>query len=229
MTSRIVTLALLATWVAGCTAVVDAGSYRVATCEPLANTGCEAGQMCNADVITGLSMCVPEGTGALGTVCSSPTDCAPGSNCVLHALPDRGICLSYCVSDGDCSEQPGSIGCNSNPATGLGQCWQGCDPADPTSCGAGVACFAMGFVSACVSTGPQGRDALCGGLSFEDQCAPGFACLLNADGEFRCFTQCGPGLPACGGDESCTFALGEEIRPADPTEWGVCAVIGGGV
>ena len=219
-------LLLLAVLLGACTAVVDADSYRVegaGGCDPITNAGCGAGQACFALISTGERLCQPEGARATGMTCSAMGDCVQGATCFFFA-PERGLCLDYCRSDADCGRQPASIGCNLNDATGIGSCFQGCDPADPASCGSGVACFAMGTASACNTTGPTGLGQPCG-FTFEDACAPGLMCLANAEGVNACFAQCGPGLPACSGGQVCTFALGDTVRPAMPGEWGACATL----
>ncbi len=208
---------------AGCTAIVDAGSYSVGggTCDSVSGSGCDTGQACFTRIATGDAMCIDEGTRSSGRVCTGMGQCVSGATCIFFT-PDRGLCTDYCRTDGDCSDIPGSIGCNLNSDTGIGSCFQGCDPSDAASCGAGVACFAMGTAGACVATGPNGLDDPCG-FSYDDACQQGFVCLMNTEGANACFAQCGPGLPDCPSGQTCTFALGSEIRPAEAGEWGACS------
>jgi len=215
-------LALLSTAM-GCTAVVDAGSYSVFTCDPVTGEGCGEGRSCFALISTGEHECIFEGSRSTGSVCGAKGECVGGATCYFYT-PESGLCLDYCRGPADCTGQPDSIGCNLNEATGIGACYQGCDPADPGSCGAGVACFAMGTASLCNTTGPIGLLSPCG-FTFETACQPGFMCLTNNMGNDVCFVQCGPGLAGCGPEETCTYALGDDIRPAEAGEWGVCATL----
>ncbi len=208
----------------GCTAIVDAGSYSVGggeVCDTLSGSGCPDGQACFTSLSSGDQQCIPAGSVRSGMVCDAMDDCVRGATCIFHAR-DRGLCTDYCLSDDDCRDIEGSLGCNINSATDIGACFQGCDPSDPASCGAGVACYAMGTAGACFITGPAVLADPCG-LTYDDACAPGFVCLSNTEGENRCFAQCGPGLPACPEGETCKVVL-DTVRDAMAGEWGACSI-----
>jgi hypothetical protein len=209
----------------GCTAVVDAGSYEVQACDPFSNEGCEGGQSCFANVATNERFCTTAGTRGPGMLCSGGEDCEIGTTCVLYG-PDRGICSNYCTGPSDCASQPDDAGCNYFSSTGLGFCYQGCDPSDPAACGAGVACYAMGTDSRCRLTGTLGLLEPCEETDYDNSCAPGYVCVLNNMDETRCFEQCGPGLPDCGTERTCAVITGPgEGRAAGSGEWGVCAFL----
>jgi len=86
----------------------DAGS--ACGCNPVAQVGCEVGEKCTyvrpgANLIHGLTTCVPDGTVAFGRTCAhSPTtdvdDCARGGWCA-DDRDGTGVCREICVTGPD--------------------------------------------------------------------------------------------------------------------------------
>lgn len=83
-------------------------------CDPVRQTGCEAGTACYP---AGPTTCLPPGALEVGAECLGVADCAPGLSC--FAEPDAGaFCRRLCNGDGDCA--PGER-CDVGE-TGVGRC-----------------------------------------------------------------------------------------------------------
>ena len=73
--------------------------YADASCDPFAQTGCGAGQMCTRTPETGGPVvCTERGSGGLLSSCSRAEDCAPGLACT------SGLCAPLCDQVHPCSE-----------------------------------------------------------------------------------------------------------------------------
>ena len=94
-------------------------------CDPFVPS-CDAGEMCVLAMPPPPTTCVATGTGAAGTACLQPTDCAPGSQCagLAGASPEA----SYFSID------PVFL------SRGGGTCMILCRPGDDAGCGAGHVC-----------------------------------------------------------------------------------------
>jgi hypothetical protein len=85
-------------------------------CDPIAQTGCGAGEACYHDQESAslMSYCAMAGTKMVLAACVSDSECAPGFDCfsLFHN------CRKFCVTDADCP--------SATP-----QCVRGMTPADP--------------------------------------------------------------------------------------------------
>ena len=69
-------------------------------CDPVLNTGCDAGQACYFVGAQGDSSCSTPGTLAPGEECQGAQDCEPPALC-LSGTPN--ICVELCYETADCS------------------------------------------------------------------------------------------------------------------------------
>jgi hypothetical protein len=132
-------------------------------CDPVTGQGCDAEhQACIVTFLpsTGRFGTICESRSALspetpiGTACTSVTDCAPGSSCVVWDPPDprRRVCSRLCrMADGQgCDEdefcvnphlkQPNDQGDLVDVLTALGYCTRRCSPTNLNACPPGQAC-----------------------------------------------------------------------------------------
>lgn len=190
-------------------------------CNPVAQTGCSAGQKC-AWIETdgsggGATGCVPAGTAAVREACSvgapGPTtgydDCAAGLTCLGGAC--RAICgfeAGSCGADFTCAAYAGLFG------EGVGVCDPTCDPVRQVrhfdgaeACGSPdpsnptLGCFGapgMAFMCAPAPSTAVHREAPLGpasGGAFLNGCAPGYLPLLresSGSSEITCIALCDP-------------------------------------
>ncbi len=198
----------------------DAGTDPNA-CDPLANTGCGAGEKCAWKVEsldpppgTGLTTCVPDGTASVGDACSVAApgdggydDCVGGSWCV------GGVCAPICdtaagtCTGGVCRAYSGRF----TDRTGVGVCVPTCDPlaqdcADTThGCFLSVSDGAASCSSPSFSTTGQQGDA----CMYTNGCARGFGCHLPNAPTSATGVLCAYYCDAGGGSgPSCTDASG---------------------
>jgi hypothetical protein len=152
---------------------VDIGIDVYTACDPVAQTGCAAGERCTRVGLSGggaITTCAPEGTVPEGGTCWAPAvgadDCVAGTLCV------EGRCAATCASGASsCSCDTGAF--SDVPTAGV--CSQGCDLlaqdcANPTD-----ACYYIGGGATCAAPTP---DAGAPGepCSFVNQCVEGSVC-----------------------------------------------------
>jgi hypothetical protein len=137
--------------------------------------------------------CVPGGTGAPGTVCTTNADCQPGTQCFNYASTGCNVklCLRFCNTSADCAAfgagggGPGSFceGPVMCPAflTAYHTCTFNCDPRAAAAATRGGC--PMSFACVLVATGDQ-VDCACPEATRTKQ--EGEACTKAAD--------CAPGL-----------------------------------
>ncbi len=159
-------------------------------CDPIAETGCPAGQKCTmlttgtAPMLTARTTCVPDGgatttcttfDGAIGAY----DDCASGSFCLA------GECAAIC------SVTPDSCGSNAfcssfadlfTDREGVGLCQATCAPLAP-SCPGGEACY-LAAPSGTAQCAPTAGTPLAQGepCNYLNECRVGYACALPDGG-----------------------------------------------
>lgn len=85
-----------------------------ATCLPIEQTGCPAGQACywgikNAGTYTASLFCAPEGIVVLGATCTAVNDCVAGTTCWAREPNDirTAVCVPFCNTyDNVCPDFP---------------------------------------------------------------------------------------------------------------------------
>lgn len=91
-------------------------------CNPLTQTGCDAGEACR--VFTDLTMCHTAGSGTSGDRCATIVDCAAGFQC-LSAPPGTPACRRICDLAGgapSCEPSEGTCTMPSGSLEGIGFC-----------------------------------------------------------------------------------------------------------
>jgi len=79
-------------------------------CDPIAQTGCGAGEACYHDEeSTQLTYCAPVGTTPINGACVNDNSCAAGLDCTYPA--QFGKCRKFCTSNADCPGTPGMTQC----------------------------------------------------------------------------------------------------------------------
>lgn len=173
-------------------------------CNPLCNTGCDAGEAC---LFVDGWKCITPGDVEAGGECDGPTECKAGA-CAKADDAVAATCIAPCKSDADCPED----GVCNTSITGS-QPWKFCGMAPPPcdafiagSCPEGQACYLSGGSMTCLKEGTKLKGEDCSGSS--NDCAPGLTCLNygivkgcarmcstdpNADASFKCATLCGAG------------------------------------
>jgi len=228
-------------------AAVDAGPDPD-DCDPVADTGCAAGEKCSWKVestapMVGRTTCVPEGTVAVGGECTWAAadaggydDCVGGSWCVGgECRPACDATDDTCASGSVCSEYVGSFADREN----LGACEETCNLITQ-DCVDGEACYLDLSSGAALCSPPssgaesreQGDDC-----EFVNDCPLGYGCALNDDPVsptgLVCAYYCdaaGGGGPACTDTEGPGAGFGCEslqdlytgLPDSIPTAVGIC-------
>lgn len=173
----------------------EAADARLASCDPLAQTGCDAGEKCSAvwpaeDGGDAVTECQPDGALGAGEPCelvprpdgTRVDDCAAPLVC-----GPEGVCAAACEHRvrGSCGEEATCVAVNhlfEDVAVGrVGVCVPQCDPLDPAgSCTGDRGCYPF-FVTGeffCASPADGAAE-----LGFMDECQPQSApgtCFLNS-------------------------------------------------
>lgn len=178
----------------GNTACFAGGCDLVAQVCPTTTDSCTYVQFQDGGIGRG---CLPSGTGAEGSACSSPSACAKGLLCL------SGKCAKFCYRDSDCTganqlcatlvQVPGA---NEIPAA----CTtiNGCDPL-LQNCTTGEGCYLTTSGPVCA---PQGSVALNGTCTPLAVCTRGALCLVTSSGATsgtcKAFCNLDGGMPNCG-------------------------------
>ncbi|HEU5060991.1 MAG TPA: hypothetical protein VFU21_30885 [Kofleriaceae bacterium] len=165
-----------------------------ANCNPLRQTGCQAGEKCawlvlQEDPFLGVTDCVPDGTVEIGGECAEGPpgettgydDCAAGGDCI------GGRCHAICTLDADsccegfaCSEYASVF--NDDDTFNTGVCDQRCDPVAQDCAFEGEGCYLRLFdgVATCSRPAAGAEDRTQG-----DPCVSsgGSTCFLNGCAE----------------------------------------------
>lgn len=99
-------------------------------CDPIAQTGCEAGQECNV-LGNGDRVCDPAGTVTEGMICMARNACVAGFTCVALTTETDSHCRAYCdpsATAGNPGACPDTFMCVPNGATGFGACFPMMNP-----------------------------------------------------------------------------------------------------
>jgi len=204
---------------------------------------CPAGQLCQVDCPNQKTDCVPGGTGAPGSLCTTNADCAPGSQCFDYGSTGCAakVCLQFCHTAADCaafgaggggsgSVCEGLVPCNGMLTT-YHTCTFNCDPTAAAAsrhggCPAALVCVMPASMDAvdcaCAETTrtkTEGQTCASGA-----ECAPGLICNQMGTSKTcrpicRCDGQNGACTPGAG---SCPTA-GTTCHPVtNQTLFGVC-------
>jgi hypothetical protein len=194
--------------------------------------GCRGGDACYLAGTAG-RVCAPPGTAAEGDSCSSPADCAAGTQCINISSDSPAVyaCARFCDEDSDCVGA-GSA-CELTLSDGGGGslparlCTRSCHPVDQTGCPEDSACamFSEGGVTITDCVAPPGTGTQGDACEDGTECAGGFVCI-DPDGTMgtepsQCMHWCevvtGDG---CASGESC-FGFVTPLRLGG-TVYGVC-------
>jgi hypothetical protein len=207
--------------------VPDAGVSLA--CNPVAQTGCAAGEKCgylveSDDPFLARTTCLPDGTVPEGGDCVRGEAGATGfDDCVAGFHCRSGICAEICTINPD-SCPVGAALCQrynqtfeDDPNGNIGVCDPTCDVFDPASCPMGQACYFnvfSGGASCANIAGDEGQNVAC---SFLNSCSPGLSCVIvDAETlmtELQCATMCN--LADGTGPQTC--AIVPEIANGAPT------------
>lgn len=192
-------------------------------CDPILQTGCAAGQMCQPYQVdaTLRSRCVAAGARSVGSSCNGlggAQDCQAGLYCNQSLRPPE--CRALCCRGRDdlCRSAPGgtatdqcifSLRAGATEVGGPNGCSQGCDWT-AQSCGGGHTCFPQNQTGASdcrpVGTRREGESCAVSGAPDDYACAEGLLCVTEAvDGSVTgivcrriCDTRTGcPGTLTC--------------------------------
>jgi hypothetical protein len=215
----------------------DAGAQGAA-CNPVDQTGCQAGQKCgnvvaDPNLVNTHVACVPNGTVAAGGNCTRGAvgpdtgydNCVGGYECL------DGVCTQICTGSGatkTCTDKTGTNCVTFNgvfqEVAGAGLCVKACDPVAQNCPKAGDGCYlgSETFESSCAAVPEQAKgikqDQQCFGATatscFLNGCAPGFDPLVPKDPVNPTVNVC---VAFCATDGIGTHT-GRTINPAgDPT------------
>jgi hypothetical protein len=176
----------------------------IGPCDPLCQTGCEAGQACVAGS-TGpgaptSSACQPAGTAMEGDTCSGMAACAAGLNCIVTAQGQMmGECAQFCrVGGGEPSCMDGTCVVFDQNLPTLGVCQPSCTGFPNDTCDAGQQCYPADQMGGTVC-GTPGATAIGGQCTNLNECVAGSICFNGT-----CVSQCDTANPTCGQGEACT-------------------------
>jgi hypothetical protein len=162
---------------------VDIGIDVYTPCDPVAQTGCLAGERCTRVVLpdyTPITSCVPAGTVPAGGACASPE--LGADDCVAGTICAGGVCAAICeLGSSSCN----CLGAAFSDVPGAGVCVPTCDPLAQDCPEPAAACYPTGSSATCApvhSPGTQGEPC-----TFLNDCAEGSVC---AGGELGCAFMC---------------------------------------
>lgn len=159
-----------------CAGEVEAvfGTPEPDDCNPVTNTGCEAGENCSVGDSEGNLYCLPAGTiPAFGDCSDDPSGCSRG---LCLGSETEATCMLFCEQNSDCPDgRPCNIGLQGSDYTFCGDIPTSCNVLTQ-DCPNGQGCY---FISAagdtdCAQSANKATGAAC---SFLNDCAPGNLCL----------------------------------------------------
>jgi hypothetical protein len=222
---------------AGEAGVAGAGGQPAVDCDPIAQTGCEAGEKCSVVVggDTSSFECVAAGAIAAGAACTRTNqgdDCTAGHYCVgnVGASSDT-TCRPLCETGGSSSCEV-CVRYADFPSQEVGVCHPTCDPL-AQDCEGLLSCIYIGEPQPVCARLSQSTLVPPGGsCQFLNQCTLGSSCLLNdpdsTEGGTLCALHCDAtgGNPSCGElDDSAEYGcapIGNLVEGAMPEAMGVC-------
>jgi hypothetical protein len=215
-----------------------------ASCNPLRQTGCQAGEKCawlvvQEDPFLGVTDCVPDGTVEIGGECADGPpgettgydDCAAGGDCI------GGRCHAICTLEADsccqgfaCSAYASTF--NDDDSFNTGLCDQRCDPVAQDCPYEGEGCYLSLLEGDATCSGPatgaeeltQGETcASNGSVCYLNGCAEGYGGFLyaGAGNPRRCAAFCTPVdtyIVDPDGDGTGPLADGADADGAAPTD-----------
>ncbi len=194
-------------------------------CDPVANTGCMAGQACAImNAATHTSVCITAGRGAFGAACASPEDCQEGLGCI------GSKCARWCCGQGDnatCRGMPGGRAgaiCNINVmGTGLFACSlpDNCDVHQQNCMTATDACVPIGADGTTQCVTPIAGAMAGAACSTLNGCPRGHICV-GPEGMATCRQICDPTSMAMGMFSSCPAPMTCGRITGAPMNIGAC-------
>jgi hypothetical protein len=218
---------------AGSTAGAGGGADAGLTCDPVAQTGCPAGDKCSIP-----PACIAAGSVGEGQLCASAgfDDCASPDLCIGDGTAH--LCRQACRVGSDCHQPAVSAGATPEPnnlgrclislgGTTFEVCTLACNPvaaAGPSGCPAGYACqyfqtTPVPEATDCEPAGTAGENADCTTTA----CAGGLACVSTGTTQ-RCRQVC-----RTGNNADCAVAGDTCVMPTGvPTPmFGFCCAAAG--
>jgi hypothetical protein len=198
-----------------------------AACDPVKQTGCNAGQKCG--IGNNGPECASNGTVATAMQCGTGTsdDCVAGNLC-LQEDATHLLCRQFCNMDSDC-KQPAAAGNSNNVGrciitiTGISYmaCTTPCDPVLPTAgCPTGLSCIhahtmSMVELTNCEIVGMKTDTQACSTIN---DCAPGYTCVAINGMPASCRKVC-----AKADNTECTgIGAGYTCHKNGSDFWGAC-------
>jgi hypothetical protein len=218
---------------AGAAAGAGGGADAGVACDPVAQTGCPAGDKCSLPPV-----CIPVGSVGDGQLCAAAgfDDCASPDLCIGDGTAH--LCRQACNVGSDCRQSAVSVGATPEP-NNLGRCLislggttskvctLACNPvaaAGPPGCPAGYACqyfqtTPVPEATDCEPAGTAPESADCTTAA----CASGLACVSNGTTQ-RCRQVC-----RTGNDADCAVAGDTCVMPTGVTTpmFGFCCAASG--
>jgi hypothetical protein len=177
-------------------------------CDPVAQTGCAAGQKCTAIVtVEGVEYTCAAAPGGLGPqeACgASPSDgvdgCPAGYACLADEA-EAGLCAPLCEGNGDCTQAL----CVPARETDIPYCADDCSPFS-SPCPTPLSCRRNGDRFSCLflGLGDVGGPGEACAIAGDAGCAPGLVCLPGAL------------IPDCTSDNCCSSVC--DTTDADPCQ-----------
>jgi hypothetical protein len=191
---------------------VDGGP--ILECNPISQTGCDAGEKCafvldDVDSRVGHTGCVANGTVEQGGDCTGPEAVGESDDCVAGAHCYLSKCNAMCVDNTQCGD---AGACQSFESLDYDVCLPSCNPLDQTSCPQDPlqGCY-LGSGGAVCAAVTDAMSAPGGPCTYLNDCNPGGGCYDDGMGGGICLEYCDFDAgydektmqPCCGGDPSC--------------------------
>ncbi|AKV03835.1 hypothetical protein AKJ09_10498 [Labilithrix luteola] len=185
--------------------------------------GCAASETCDVtNHTTGAAACVAAGTGALGSVCTTTSDCAAGNTCLF------GACRPYCDTAGAACTGTGLGGCqqvynsSGKALKNTKVCAITCDLRNPSAaCGTNNCIWdATQGQTDCDQAGTHTLYSSCTSAS---DCKQGLGCAYDPDLlDNVCEKWCRIGKSDCGSGLTCVDVYGANAPVVGGVKLGHC-------
>lgn len=186
--------------------------------------GCAANQTCDVtNQTSGASSCVAAGSGALGSHCTSTSNCAAGYTCIYNA------CRPYCETVGNACSGSGLGNCQQaydsageNEITNGKVCGIACDLLAPsTACGTNNCIWdEINGQPDCDKSGSGARWSKC--TAYND-CKQGLACVYHPIFGLECEEWCRIGKNDCtSSSDTCVDVYGADAPVIGGVKLGHC-------
>ena len=179
-------------------------------CDPIAQTGCDAGEKCSAwsnnggtwnatrcTAVDPIPVAIGGACSVVGGATSGQDNCEQGAMCWnIDAMTDMGTCVETCGCSYDTPicQTPNTV-CSISNEQSLTLCFEVCNPLDPDTCEVGQGCYPVGGFFQCAPDVSGGAGAEGDPCEFINVCEPGTVCI-------------GPGgVPGCGSPVGCCASV----------------------